>query len=42
LRSTSFATTSRPIRSHWSPPFRWGRLSETRTRQAGLPSSQWS
>jgi hypothetical protein len=42
LHGASFATTSRPIRLRWSPPFRWGRLSETRTRWAGSPSGRWS
>jgi hypothetical protein len=42
LRGASSATTSRLTRSRWSPTFRWGGSSGTRTQPVGLPSGRWS
>jgi hypothetical protein len=42
LHDESFATTSRPTLSRWSPPSRWGISSAIRMRRAESPSGRWS
>jgi hypothetical protein len=42
LHGASFATTSRPTLSRWSPPSLWGRSSAIQTRRAESPSGPWS